>query len=127
MQLDKSPDAFRTISEVADDLDLPQHVLRFWETRFPQIKPMKRVSQKRRTCWGRSRSSATSLMVRKASGLLSNCISPLLHRHCTRTPRLAAISTIYTGNFKQLDRLTRLFHDFRGQVAGFCGFCFALR
>ena len=36
--MDKSPDAFRTISEVADDLDLPQHVLRFWETRFPQIK-----------------------------------------------------------------------------------------
>lgn len=40
--MEKSPDAFRTISEVADDLDLPQHVLRFWETRFQQIKPMKR-------------------------------------------------------------------------------------
>lgn len=40
--MEKSPDAFRTISEVADDLDLPQHVLRFWETRFSQIKPMKR-------------------------------------------------------------------------------------
>ena len=40
--MDKSPDAFRTISEVAEDLDLPQHVLRFWETRFPQIKPLKR-------------------------------------------------------------------------------------
>ena len=40
--MDKSPDAFRTISEVAEDLDLPQHVLRFWETRFNQIKPMKR-------------------------------------------------------------------------------------
>src|SRR5258708_16800454 len=40
--LDKAPDAFRTISEVADDLDIPQHVLRFWETRFAQIKPMKR-------------------------------------------------------------------------------------
>lgn len=40
--MDKSPDAFRTISEVADELNLPQHVLRFWETRFPQIKPMKR-------------------------------------------------------------------------------------
>ena len=42
MTLDKSPDAFRTISEVADDLDLPQHVLRFWETRFTQIRPLKR-------------------------------------------------------------------------------------
>ena len=40
--MDKSPDAYRTISEVAEDLDLPQHVLRFWETRFSQIKPMKR-------------------------------------------------------------------------------------
>ncbi|MGP4763329.1 MerR family transcriptional regulator, partial [Klebsiella pneumoniae] len=39
IDVDKSPDAFRTISEVAEDLDLPQHVLRFWETRFPQIKP----------------------------------------------------------------------------------------
>lgn len=43
----KSPDAFRTISEVADDLDLPQHVLRFWETRFTQIKPMKRGGGRR--------------------------------------------------------------------------------
>jgi DNA-binding transcriptional MerR regulator len=47
MTMDKSPDAFRTISEVADDLDLPQHVLRFWETRFLQIKPMKRGGGRR--------------------------------------------------------------------------------
>ncbi|MCQ8781438.1 MerR family transcriptional regulator [Mangrovibrevibacter kandeliae] len=44
---DKSVDAFRTISEVAEDLDLPQHVLRFWETRFAQIKPMKRGGGRR--------------------------------------------------------------------------------
>lgn len=43
----KSPDAFRTISEAADALDLPQHVLRFWETRFSQIKPMKRSGGRR--------------------------------------------------------------------------------
>lgn len=43
----KSPEAFRTISEVADDLDLPQHVLRFWETRFTQIKPLKRGGGRR--------------------------------------------------------------------------------
>lgn len=47
MHLDKAPDAFRTISEVADDLDIPQHVLRFWETRFTQIKPMKRSGGRR--------------------------------------------------------------------------------
>ncbi len=43
----KGPDAFRTISEVAEELGLPQHVLRFWETRFPQIKPIKRGGGRR--------------------------------------------------------------------------------
>ena len=43
----KDPEAFRTISEVAAELDLPQHVLRFWETRFSQIKPMKRGGGRR--------------------------------------------------------------------------------
>lgn len=46
-ETEKDPDAFRTISEVADDLHLPQHVLRFWETRFPQIKPVKRAGGRR--------------------------------------------------------------------------------
>jgi DNA-binding transcriptional MerR regulator len=45
--MDKSPDAFRTISEVADHLDTPAHVLRFWESRFPQIKPVKRAGGRR--------------------------------------------------------------------------------
>jgi DNA-binding transcriptional MerR regulator len=45
--MDKSSEAFRTISEVADDLDLPQHVLRFWETRFTQIRPLKRGGGRR--------------------------------------------------------------------------------
>jgi DNA-binding transcriptional MerR regulator len=45
--MDKSPDAFRTISEVAEDLDVPQHVLRFWETRFAHIKPLKRGGGRR--------------------------------------------------------------------------------
>jgi DNA-binding transcriptional MerR regulator len=45
--VDKSPDAFRTISEVAEDLDLPQHVLRFWESRFAQIRPLKRGGGRR--------------------------------------------------------------------------------
>jgi DNA-binding transcriptional MerR regulator len=43
----KSPSAFRTISEVATDLDVPQHVLRFWETKFPQLKPLKRGGGRR--------------------------------------------------------------------------------
>ena len=45
--MDKAPDAFRTISEVAEELNIPQHVLRFWETRFAQIKPMKRSGGRR--------------------------------------------------------------------------------
>jgi DNA-binding transcriptional MerR regulator len=45
--VDKAPEAFRTISEVAEDLDVPQHVLRFWESRFPQIRPMKRGGGRR--------------------------------------------------------------------------------
>jgi DNA-binding transcriptional MerR regulator len=45
--VEKAPNAFRTISEVADELDVPQHVLRFWETRFAHIKPMKRGGGRR--------------------------------------------------------------------------------
>ncbi|SFZ81362.1 MerR HTH family regulatory protein [Devosia enhydra] len=45
--MEKSPDAFRTISEAAEELDLPQHVLRFWETRFTTIKPLKRGGGRR--------------------------------------------------------------------------------
>jgi DNA-binding transcriptional MerR regulator len=45
--LDKAPDAFRTISEVADEINVPQHVLRFWESRFAQIRPMKRGGGRR--------------------------------------------------------------------------------
>src|SRR5450631_2028428 len=45
--MDKGPDAFRTIREVAESMDLPQHVLRFWETKFVQIKPLKRAGGRR--------------------------------------------------------------------------------
>ena len=45
--MEKAPEAFRTISEVAAELDVPQHVLRFWETRFRDIKPMKRGGGRR--------------------------------------------------------------------------------
>lgn len=44
---EKSPQAFRTISEVGEELDIPAHVLRFWETRFPQLNPMKRGGGRR--------------------------------------------------------------------------------
>jgi DNA-binding transcriptional MerR regulator len=46
-KIKKAPNAFRTISEVADDLHIPQHVLRFWETKFPQVKPLKRGGGRR--------------------------------------------------------------------------------
>jgi DNA-binding transcriptional MerR regulator len=47
LAVDKSPEAFRTISEVAVELDVPQHVLRFWETKFPHLKPLKRAGGRR--------------------------------------------------------------------------------
>ncbi|MBR0657302.1 MerR family transcriptional regulator [Plastoroseomonas arctica] len=43
----KAPTAFRTISEVSEDLQIPQHVLRFWETKFSQLKPLKRGGGRR--------------------------------------------------------------------------------
>ncbi|GBQ87203.1 MerR family transcriptional regulator [Asaia krungthepensis] len=46
-RLVKGPNAYRTISEVADELHVPQHVLRFWETRFPEVKPLKRGGGRR--------------------------------------------------------------------------------
>jgi len=45
--MDKASGAYRTISEVAEELEIPQHVLRFWETRFPHIRPMKRSGGRR--------------------------------------------------------------------------------
>ncbi len=45
--LEKSPDAFRTISEAAEELDVPAHVLRFWESKFAQISPLKRAGGRR--------------------------------------------------------------------------------
>ena len=45
--MDKAPEAFRTISEVADDLEVPKHVLRFWEAKFAHLKPMKRGGGRR--------------------------------------------------------------------------------
>jgi DNA-binding transcriptional MerR regulator len=47
LAVDKSPEAFRTISEVAVELDVPQHVLRFWETKFAHVRPLKRAGGRR--------------------------------------------------------------------------------
>ena len=46
-RLAKAPDAFRTISEVSEQLDVPQHVLRFWEAKFAQVRPLKRAGRRR--------------------------------------------------------------------------------
>ena len=45
--LDKAAGAFRTIGEVSDDTNLPQHILRYWETRFPQLRPLQRAGNRR--------------------------------------------------------------------------------
>ena len=46
-QADKSGEAFRTIGELSADLDIPQHILRYWETRFPQLRPLQRAGNRR--------------------------------------------------------------------------------
>ncbi|HEX8379532.1 MAG TPA: MerR family transcriptional regulator [Allosphingosinicella sp.] len=43
----KSEQAFRTIGELASELDVPQHILRYWESRFPQLKPLQRAGNRR--------------------------------------------------------------------------------
>ena len=45
--MNKSDDAFRTIGELAEELGLPQHILRYWETRFPQLRPLQRAGNRR--------------------------------------------------------------------------------
>ena len=45
--LDKAAGAFRTIGEVSQDTGLPQHILRYWETRFPQLRPLQRAGKRR--------------------------------------------------------------------------------
>ncbi|MCM8558400.1 MerR family transcriptional regulator [Sphingomicrobium sediminis] len=45
--MDKDPDAFRTIGELSEELGIAQHILRYWETKFPQLKPLKRAGNRR--------------------------------------------------------------------------------
>jgi DNA-binding transcriptional MerR regulator len=47
MAIEKSEEAFRTIGELASELGLPQHILRYWETRFPQLRPLQRAGNRR--------------------------------------------------------------------------------
>jgi hypothetical protein len=58
----KSEQAFRTIGELAAELGVPQHILRYWETRFPQLKPLQRAGNRRyyRPPTSRSRSASTA-------------------------------------------------------------------
>ena len=68
-QDDKAPGAFRTISEVADELKVQQHVLRFWETKFSQVKPLKRGGGRR---YYRPEDVA---VLHKVHNLLKNCLT----------------------------------------------------
>ena len=90
--MEKAPDAFRTISEVADDLDLPQHVLRFWETRFQQIKPLKRGGGRRYYRPGRHRAAARhpASALRRRLHDPRRAAHPEGSRHQVRAERLAA-------------------------------------
>lgn len=63
---DKGPDAFRTIGELAQEIGRPQHILRYWETRFPQLRPLQRAGGRR---YYRAQDAA---LVRRIHGLLAD-------------------------------------------------------
>ena len=93
----KSPDAFRTIGEVSEELDVPQHVLRFWETKFPQIRPLKRGGGRR---YYRPEDVALLRHIRHllhAEGYTVRGVQKLLRERASRpAPALAAPDQIET-------------------------------
>lgn len=117
--MEKSPEAFRTISEVADFLDTPAHVLRFWESRFPQIRPVKRAGGRR---YYRPSDVALLAGIKKLlhdDGLTIRGVQKILREHGIR--HVAALGsgddpsllpavdadTVLPPDFTMIDRLTR--------------------
>ena len=106
----KSADAFRTISEVADWLDTPTHVLRFWESKFSQIKPVKRAGGRR--------------YYRPQDMLLIGGIKKLLHhdgltikgaqKYCANMDKNTYDSVATIGRYKGYDRRGYADKAFRG-------------
>src|ERR1700755_1822626 len=87
---DKAAGAFRTIGEVSDDTGLPQHILRYWETRFPQLRPLQRAGKRRYY-----RPDDVALVKRiddllNRHGYTSRCVQQLLANEARGSGALAA-------------------------------------
>ena len=112
----KSADAFRTISEVATELEVPQHVLRFWESKFPQVRPLKRAGGRR---YYRPDDVALLRRIRQClyeQGYTIKGVQKLLREGALKTdeiPRLTLPTTIAAREGEKIDDVRRELFDLR--------------
>lgn len=117
----KSADAFRTISEVATELEVPQHVLRFWESKFPQVKPLKRAGGRR---YYRPDDVALLRRIRQClyeQGYTIKGVQKLLKEGALKTdeiPRLTLPTTVATREGEKVDDMRRELFDLRRELIG---------
>ncbi|MDE2228217.1 MAG: MerR family transcriptional regulator [Alphaproteobacteria bacterium] len=112
----KSADAFRTISEVATELEVPQHVLRFWESKFPQVRPLKRAGGRR---YYRPDDVALLRRIRQClyeQGYTIKGVQKLLREGALKTdeiPRLTLPTTVAAREGEKVDDMRRELFDLR--------------
>ncbi|MGH7008326.1 MAG: MerR family transcriptional regulator, partial [Stellaceae bacterium] len=115
----KSADAFRTISEVATELEVPQHVLRFWESKFPQVRPLKRAGGRR---YYRPDDVALLRRIRQClyeQGYTIRGVQKLLREGALKTddiPRLTLPTTVAAREDDKVDDMRRELFDLRREL-----------
>jgi DNA-binding transcriptional MerR regulator len=115
----KSADAFRTISEVATELEVPQHVLRFWESKFPQVRPLKRAGGRR---YYRPDDVALLRRIRQClyeQGYTIKGVQKLLREGALKTdeiPRLVLPTTVAAREGDKVDDMRRELFDLRREL-----------
>jgi len=115
----KSAEAFRTISEVATELEVPQHVLRFWESKFPQVRPLKRAGGRR---YYRPDDVALLRRIRQClyeQGYTIKGVQKLLREGALKTddiPRLTLPTTVGAREGDKVDDMRRELFDLRREL-----------
>ncbi|MBU6507833.1 MAG: MerR family transcriptional regulator [Alphaproteobacteria bacterium] len=115
----KSADAFRTISEVATELEVPQHVLRFWESKFPQVRPLKRAGGRR---YYRPDDVTLLRRIRQClyeQGYTIKGVQKLLREGALKTddiPRLTLPTTVAAREGEKVDDMRRELFDLRREL-----------